>query len=55
MDANSLDTIAGLLLTAACLVLVGGLVWWARRSINRIARGGYGTAREILRGPRRDG
>ena len=47
------DVLLGCLIVAAALGLCAGLVVWARRSIDRIARRGYRTAREILR--ERDG
>ena len=42
------DVILGCLIVFVSMGLCGGLVLWARRNIDRIARGGYRTAREIL-------
>ena len=48
-----LDTILGLIITVATLVVLTGLVFWSRRSIERIARRGPRSAREILEDQRR--
>jgi len=41
------DAILGCLVTAGALGLLTVLVLWSRRAIDRISRGGYGSAREI--------
>jgi hypothetical protein len=42
-----LDTLIGCLLVAGALGVLTGLVLWSRRSIERIARTGFGSVREI--------
>jgi hypothetical protein len=49
MDTN---VTIGCVVLAAAVGLLTALTAWCRRQINRIARHGYGTAREINRGPR---
>jgi uncharacterized membrane protein (DUF4010 family) len=52
MDA---DAVIGIIVIAAALGLLTGLVLWSRRRIQRIARNGFGSARAIekeLRGGR---
>ncbi|MBS3762082.1 MAG: hypothetical protein KGZ25_02140 [Planctomycetes bacterium] len=41
------DVIAGCALIGAALAVLTLLVLWSRRMIHRIARKGYGSAREI--------
>ena len=43
------DTVFGCIVIAAALGLLIGLVAWSRRTIERIARGGSRSARQILR------
>ena len=50
MDA---DVLIGLIVIAGALGLIVLLVLWSRRSINRIASNGFGSAREIARDRRR--
>ncbi len=50
MDTN---VVVGCVIIAGALALLTFLVLWSRRSIGRIARNGYGSARE-LRGEVRD-
>jgi len=42
-----MDTLIGCLLVAGALCLLTGLVVWSHRSIERIARSGFGSVREI--------
>ena len=44
-----LDIVFGCIAVALSLGLIVGLVLWSRRSIDRIARSGPSTAREILK------
>lgn len=46
--------IVGLVLITVALALIGYLTFWSRRTIERIAKGGFGTARDITRGMRGD-
>ena len=46
MDVN---TIVGCVLLAASLLLLLVLVWFSRRRIDRIAKRGYRSAREIVK------
>ena len=43
------DLVAGIVIIAAAMCLLLGLVFWSRRIINRIARRGFGSAREIMK------
>ena len=43
------DALLGCLVTAGALGLLTVLVLWSRRTIDRIARGGFGSVREIER------
>ena len=43
------DTTLGVLIIVAALLTIIGLVLWGRRTINAIARDGFGSAREIAR------
>ena len=47
-----LDLIAGCVMTAVALVSLTALVFWSRRSIDRIAKMGYKSFREIMKGLR---
>jgi len=49
------DAILGCVVIAVAIGLMIGLVWWSRRTINWIARNGYGSARQILRDLRSGG
>jgi hypothetical protein len=49
IGSATIDTVAGILVTALALVTIVTLVLWSRREIDRIARRGYGSAREILK------
>ena len=44
------DTAIGLVIITSALFVIIALVLWGRRSINRIASRGFGSAREITRG-----
>ncbi len=44
-----LDTVLGVVLVLAALCAIGGLVWWSRWSIDRIADRKLGSARDIIR------
>ncbi len=46
------ETTIGVLLVISALVVIVALVLWGRRTINRIAKGGFGSAREITRARR---
>jgi hypothetical protein len=43
------DTLIGCILVAGALGCLTYLLFWSRRTINRIARHGYRSAREIRR------
>ena len=47
------DTTLGVLIIVAAWLAIIGLVLWGRRTINAIAKEGFGSAREIAR-TRRD-
>ncbi len=47
-----LDAVFGCIAVALSLGLIVGLVLWSCRSIDRIARKGLGSAREILKDKR---
>lgn len=49
IGSATIDTVAGIAITALSLVTIVTLVLWSRREIDRIARRGYGSAREILK------
>jgi uncharacterized membrane protein YccC len=49
------DTILGCVVVVAALGLITYLVLWSRRTIDRIAKSGLRTAREIVRELRREG
>ncbi len=46
METNA---IIGCIVIACALVLITGLVLWSRRTVNRIERNGYRTARQTLK------
>ena len=46
MDA---DTIIGLAILGAVLIVMVCAVFWGRRTINRIASNGFSSAREIIK------
>ncbi len=41
------DTVLGCAIVAGALIVLTLLVLWSRRSIGRIARNGFGSAREL--------
>ena len=43
------DAIIGCIVITCVLVLITGLVLWSRRTVNRIERKGYRTARQTLK------
>ncbi len=43
------DIIIGCIITVVSLISVAGLTFWCCRTIDRIARTGYRTARETLK------
>jgi hypothetical protein len=43
------DAILGCIIVAISVIVMIALVFWSRRTINRIARNGGGSVREILR------
>jgi len=47
------DAVIGCAVIAGALGVLAYLVWWGRRTIDRIARNGSGSAREIDRELRR--
>lgn len=49
------DAILGIVVGAAALSLLAGLVLWSRRAIERIAARGSRSAREIVRDLRDEG
>ena len=46
MDMNVL---IGCVVTFVALTLIAALVFWSRRTINRIAKNGFRTARQTLK------
>ena len=46
METNA---IIGCIVITCALVLITGLVLWSRRTVNRIERNGYRTARQTLK------
>ena len=46
METNA---IIGCIVIVCVLVLITGLVLWSRRTVNRIERNGYRTARQTLK------
>lgn len=55
MDRDTLDVWVGLAVIATALLLLTLLVFWSRRTIERIARTQSRSAREISKDLRRDG
>lgn len=46
MDGN---IITGCVIIAAVLVIIVALAWWSCRTINRISKNGFRTARQTLK------
>jgi len=46
------DTVLGVLIIVGALLAIVLLVLWSRRTIDRIAKRGFGSAREITRARR---
>jgi len=44
-----MNVLIGCVVTACALALIVGLVLWSRRTINRIAKNGFRTARQTLK------
>lgn len=55
MDKDTLDVWIGLVVIAVALGVLTVLVFWSRRTIERIARSKSRSAREITKDLRRDG
>jgi hypothetical protein len=43
------DVFIGTVIASVALLIIVALVWWSRRTINRIERRGYRTARQTLK------
>ena len=43
------DVLIGSVIAAGALLVIIVLVWWSRRTINRIERRGYRTSRQTLK------
>ena len=48
-----MDMLFGCIAIAVSLMLIVALVFWSRRTIDRIARNGYSSARKIMRNLRK--
>ncbi len=44
-----INAIIGCIVITCALMLITGLVLWSRRTVNRIERNGYRTARQTLK------
>jgi len=49
IPAMDMDTIVGLAILGGALIVMVCAVLWGRRTINRIATNGFGSAREIMK------